>query len=83
MRGIIWIGSMLLAVILFGIGHAIAFLTTMLAMAFDLPGPYADDPTAWLWFAISVVVVLAVSVIFCRWFARRVERQVRTESTFE
>ncbi len=72
-----------LTVIIFAMGYVVEFLITVLAMSLDLPGPYAESPITWVWFGISILLVFAVSLLFCRWFARTVEKRVRVERTFE
>ncbi len=83
MKRVVWVGTFVLAVTIFAAGYAIEFLTTVLAMAFDLPGPYADDPVAWLWLGVSTLAVVAISFLFCSRFAGHVEKKIRDESTFE
>ena len=83
MRRSILLGTAVLAVILFAIGHAISFLVTVLAMTFDLPGPYSDDPIAWIWFGLSLLIVVVVSFLFCRWFARRIDKSKASKAGVE
>ena len=82
MRNLIVIASLALTVIMFGIGYAVDFLVTVIAMSLELPGPYADSPIAWVWFAVSLVCVFGVSILFCRWLARRIERKLLLRNTF-
>ncbi|MDZ4308693.1 hypothetical protein [Allopontixanthobacter sp.] len=83
MTRLVLIGTLVLSVILFGIGYAIEFIVTIFAMAFDLPGPYSDDPVAWVWFGVSLILVLIISFLFCRWFAKSIEKKFEAESTFK
>lgn len=82
MRKLIVIASLALTVIMFGMGYAASFLITVIAMSFNLPGPYADSPIAWVWFALSLLIVFGVSFLFCRWLARRIERKIFLRNTF-
>ena len=83
MKRIILVAAIALTAILYAMGYAVEFVITALAMSLDLPGPYSDSPVVWVWFAVSLVTVFGVSLGFCRWFARRIEKKVVSESTFE
>ncbi|MEL6487490.1 MAG: hypothetical protein AAFQ13_10155 [Pseudomonadota bacterium] len=72
-----------LTIIIFLIGYALQFIVTFIAVLFDLPGPYADHPAAWVWFALNLGIVFAVAYLFCRWLAHKVEARVRITSEFE
>jgi bacteriorhodopsin len=77
------VASALLTAIMFASGYAVQFLVTVIAMAFDLPGPLIDSPYSWVWFGFSVLFLFAVSFLFCRWFARRIEKRTIFTRTFE
>ena len=72
-----------LTVILYVVGYAVQFAITFLAMTFDLPGPYSDSPMAWIWGALGLAAAFGMSLGFCRWFARRIEKKLLSERTFE
>jgi hypothetical protein len=69
--------------LIYGTGYGLEFLITVLAMSFDLPGPYSDSPVVWAWFALGVLAVFSISFGFCRWFARRIEKNLLLGATFE
>ena len=83
MRRTIILASLILTAIMFASGYVIVYTTSFLAMALELPGPYSQNPIAWLWVALSVLMLFVASLAFCRWLARRVERQSLTSRTFE
>ena len=83
MKRVVWVGTFVLTIIIFVTGYAVEFLITVLAMALDISGPYSDDPVAWLWFGVSMPAVVAISFLFSSWFARRAEKKIRVERTFE
>jgi len=72
----------LLTVILYVVGYAVQFAITFLALSFDLPGPYSDTPMVWVWFAFGLSAAFGMSFGFCRWFARRIEKQVLSDRTW-
>jgi membrane protein implicated in regulation of membrane protease activity len=72
---LIAITSLILTAILFASGYVVVFVTSMIAIWFDLPGPYSDKPIAWLWLVLNVLMLFIISFVFCRWFARRVEKR--------
>ncbi len=82
MKRLVLLATAFLTVIIFASGHLLSFVTTVLAVWLDLPGPYADDPTAWVWFVVNVVILFAISFAFCRWLVRQVERRVIEADTF-
>ena len=82
MRGLVLVSASILTVLFFASGYAISFLVTVLAMALDLPGPYADHPVAWLWFGLSIAVLFGISWLFCRWLVRRAERRFADTEAF-
>lgn len=83
MKKLLVISTLALTLILYGIGYAVSFAITVLAMTFDLPGPYSDDPIVWLWFGLSLLSLLAVAFLFCRWLINRARQEARKEATFE
>jgi len=82
-KRLILVAAATLTVVIFASGYLISFVTTILAMWLDLPGPYADDPVAWLWFALSIAILFAISFAFCRWLVGRVERRFKDAATFQ
>lgn len=83
MKNLIFAASAALTFIIFASGYAVQFLITIAAMSLDLPGPYADSPVAWVWFVVSLLFLFGVSLVFCRVFARRVEKKLLARTTFE
>ena len=83
MNKLIMIASMALTVIMFASGHTVSLLVTVVGMSLNLPGPLAESPMAWVWLVISLLILFGVSLLFCRWFARKVEKKIVAESTFE
>ena len=83
MRNLIIVATLAMTAIMFAMGYAVSFVVTAIAMSLDLPGPYAASPIAWVWFGLSLLMLFGVSFAFCQWFARKVEKRILTESTFE
>ena len=83
MNRLIMTASIAMTVIVFASGHAVTFLVTVVGMSLDLPGPLAESPMAWVWFVLSLLILFCVSLVFCRWFAWRIEMKILAESTFE
>lgn len=83
MKRLVLVAAGILTAVIFASGYLVSFVTTILAMSFDLPGPYADDPVAWVWFALSIAIIFAISFAFCRWLVGRVERRLKDAATFQ
>ena len=83
MRKLIVIWSIILTITMVASGYAAQFLTTVLAMSLNLPGPLSESPIAWLWFAVSVALLLTISFAFCWAFARQLEKRLGMGKSFE
>lgn len=75
--------ALLLTAVMFITSYVAQFLTTVVPIWLELPGPYSDGVFAWIWFALNVLIFWTVAFLFCRWLARLVEKKVRMERVFE
>ena len=82
MKRQILFASLVLSILMFAMGHVVVFMTSMISIALDVPGPYTKEPIAWLWLALHISILFGVSWLFCRWLAKRIERNNAIEKTF-
>ena len=82
MKSLLAKASATLTLGILAIGYAIEFLFTVISMKLNLPGPYTNSPIAWVWFGMSVLIIFAASLAFCRWFAARVAQKSLADRTF-
>ena len=83
MNGVLVRAVLMLTVIMFASGYVVTFVTSMFAIALNLPGPYSQEKVAWLWLALHVVMLFGTSFLFCRWLARKVERSTVSDRTMD
>ena len=83
MTRLVLVGATILTLIIIGIGYALEALDTFLAVWFDLPGPYSNEPEAWIWFALNLSIVFGIAFLFCRWLARRAQAKAMVDKVFE
>lgn len=83
MRKLIASASLMLTAIMFASGYVVVFVTNFAAAILKLPGPYSDAPVAWVWLAVSLVILFVASVMFCGWLVRAVEKRLRVQGVFQ
>lgn len=77
------IAASVLTLVMFASGYLVSFVVNVLAALFKVPGPYSESPVAWVWFVLSLLILFGMSMAFCVWFARIIEKKTRVESTFQ
>lgn len=83
MKRIIVFSSLILTVMMFAAGHGVTLIVTVIGMAFNLPGPYSEEPIKWAWFILSLLILFGVSYLFCHQFALRIEKKILAKGIFE
>jgi hypothetical protein len=83
MKTLVVVASLMLTVIMFAVGHIVGFMSSFLAITFNLPGPYSESPEAWIWFVLSLLVLFGVSYAFCGWLTRNVQKKLSVSKIFE
>jgi 4-hydroxybenzoate polyprenyltransferase len=80
---LIALASLILTAVMFASGYIVVFVTSMLAIWSNLPGPYSSKPIAWLWLVLNVLMLFIISFVFCRWFARKIDKRNDSTGTFK